>query len=535
MAELLTQNEMLTFGGVIMLLLFVSIVKSIYNLTLHPLSHIPGPKLAAISSLYEFYWDVIRDGKYIFEIEKMHAKYAFSVDTVNDRTDESHEGPIVRINPNELHIHDPEYYSTIYCGGTRKVEKDPSTVTAFSVPTSVAATVDHHLHRARRGYLNPYFSKRAIVSLEGLIHERTTRLFGRFQEAIATGETVSLDKAFSAMTADIITTRLYGYNCDYVDVKDFVFPVRNAFLGVSLIFHLARFFPHPVRMIKKLPNAIIRLILPSVADFLVFQDAVKKSMTESLASKSFSEQEKKSVIIQALSDDRIPPNERTLPRLLDEGTVIIFAGTETSSRALAVGMFYMYDNKSLVMKLREELKPLSKIPDEELTLVELEALPYLTGVVNESLRLSFGPVSRLPRIATEAALEYKDVIIPPGYPVSQSTYLMHTDPSIYPNPRIFNPDRWVKAAEEGVQLTRYMVSFTKGSRQCLGIGMAYAELYLVIARCIRKFDMDLIDTTVDDVGVANVRIVGYPKKIKGKGDTQGEVTVKITGMTASEV
>lgn len=49
--------------------------KAIYRLYWHPLSHIPGPKRAAISHLYEFYYDVIRGGTYLFEVEKMHQKY----------------------------------------------------------------------------------------------------------------------------------------------------------------------------------------------------------------------------------------------------------------------------------------------------------------------------------------------------------------------------------------------------------------------------------------------------------------------------
>jgi cytochrome P450 len=43
----------------------------------------------------------------------------------------------------------------------------------------VAATVDHGLHRQRRGYMNPYFARRSIVSLEPLIHERITAMLRR--------------------------------------------------------------------------------------------------------------------------------------------------------------------------------------------------------------------------------------------------------------------------------------------------------------------------------------------------------------------
>lgn len=50
-------------------------IKAIYRLYFHPLSHIPGPKLAACSHLYEFYYNVILSGKFLFEMERMHQKY----------------------------------------------------------------------------------------------------------------------------------------------------------------------------------------------------------------------------------------------------------------------------------------------------------------------------------------------------------------------------------------------------------------------------------------------------------------------------
>jgi hypothetical protein len=51
------------------------ILRSIYRLYFHPLSKFPGPKLAAVSHVYEFYYDVIKNGMYMWEVEKMHKKY----------------------------------------------------------------------------------------------------------------------------------------------------------------------------------------------------------------------------------------------------------------------------------------------------------------------------------------------------------------------------------------------------------------------------------------------------------------------------
>lgn len=48
---------------------------AIYHLWFSPLAKFPGPKLAASTLLYEFYYEVICSGQYTRQIEKMHEKY----------------------------------------------------------------------------------------------------------------------------------------------------------------------------------------------------------------------------------------------------------------------------------------------------------------------------------------------------------------------------------------------------------------------------------------------------------------------------
>ena len=47
----------------------------VYRIYFDPLSKIPGPKLAAASLWYEFYYDVIKEGRYTWKIWEMHDKY----------------------------------------------------------------------------------------------------------------------------------------------------------------------------------------------------------------------------------------------------------------------------------------------------------------------------------------------------------------------------------------------------------------------------------------------------------------------------
>jgi hypothetical protein len=64
----------LIFTSVLIIFVYIT-TRTIYRLYFHPLSKFPGPKLAAVSYLPEVYYDVLKGGMYIWEIERMHDKY----------------------------------------------------------------------------------------------------------------------------------------------------------------------------------------------------------------------------------------------------------------------------------------------------------------------------------------------------------------------------------------------------------------------------------------------------------------------------
>ena len=177
------------------------------------------------------------------------------------------------------------------------------------------------------------------------------------------------------------------------------------------------------------------------------------------------------------------------------------AGTVTTAWTLPVTVYYLLTNPDVLQKLKQELNEAVPDPSKSTPLVELEQLPYLTGVIQEGLRLSYGIVTRLERIAPDETLVFTDPStkkawkIPPRTPVSMTSYIIHRNPDIFPSPLSFQPERWI----ENPRLDKYLVSFSKGKMQCLGINLAYAEIYLMLAKLFRVYGSN--DVRMDgDVG-----------------------------------
>lgn len=69
-------KALVTSLGVLFAAWIVIVVKRLY---FHPLSKIPGPKLAAATSWYECYYDCIRSGDYSHQFPRFHEKYGQSI------------------------------------------------------------------------------------------------------------------------------------------------------------------------------------------------------------------------------------------------------------------------------------------------------------------------------------------------------------------------------------------------------------------------------------------------------------------------
>ncbi|KAF2113271.1 cytochrome P450 [Lophiotrema nucula] len=485
------------------------ILGAIYRLYLCPVAHVPGPRLAALSFWYELYYDVVRKGRYGFRIQELHKQY----------------GPVIRINPYEIHCIDPEFYDEVYVGNLvagerRRTEKWEWSARMFGTTMAAVGTTSHELHRLRRAGLNPFFSKRSIAELEpvvqNVVDKACLQLERRGREGIGRGEQaggVNLRDFFAAFSADLIGEVAFGEGYGLVDKEDFEPGWQKLMMDLSRSTHLMKQFPWAYQILTRIPERLVALVHPLTKKLFDIRHDTRTKIDETRRATDIESQgvarskrvdyPHPTVLQSLLTNPHLPAHELKTPRLEDEAFTLLGAGTITTAHTLTAIVCHILANPFIQHRLESSLSMLfaheSNGPIES-TLAGLESLQYLNAVVQEGLRLSFGVSHRLSRVNPDAPLHYHrnyagkdyDFAIPAGTPVSMTQMFVHLDPNIYETPHSFKPERWLSTPNDTEQrrkelrkMKHYLVPFSRGTRMCVGMHLAYAELYLMVGALFR--------------------------------------------------
>jgi cytochrome P450 len=186
-----------------------------------------------------------------------------------------------------------------------------------------------------------------------------------------------------------------------------------------------------------------------------------------------------------LSKGQIRPSDAEITA---EAVLMLEAGMGTTAHALCVATWSILSKALILRKLRNELdQATSNSRALNLENLEGEGFRYLRAVVKESLRFSYGAPGRLVREAPSQGLMLDGMFVPggvsPALPatlgdvnekiktkIASSIYIHNHASPPFVDPFLFNPDRWM--TDDPVQyaeMDRHMVSFSRGSRQCLGM------------------------------------------------------------------
>lgn len=175
----------------------------------------------------------------------------------------------------------------------------------------------------------------------------------------------------------------------------------------------------------------------------------------------------------------------------------MIAGSDTTAISLRAIFYNLVQNPDKLEKLRAELDEAASCSsrlyetNELLSWSEVRDLPYLSAVINESLRTH--PATGLPleRIVPACGLEVNGTMIPAGTNVGCNAWVLHLDKKIWgPKPECWIPERWIDATQaQKLEMKNSLFSFGAGARTCIGKNISYLEMYKLVPAVLREFDV----------------------------------------------
>lgn len=172
------------------------------------------------------------------------------------------------------------------------------------------------------------------------------------------------------------------------------------------------------------------------------------------------------------------------PQVEAESLVTLFGGTDTTSTALRMTMFFLSTNIQAFRKLQSEVD--AEVANAVRPVIadsHVKTLPYLQACIREGMRLWPPSMALLPKVSTKDQL-ICNMNVPAGTNVGWAGLKIMKDPTVFgADAEIFEPGRWTKAGPDKMKQMEgvYGLIFANGtSWECLGKRLAYVELGKVL-------------------------------------------------------
>ncbi|KDQ63502.1 hypothetical protein JAAARDRAFT_147890 [Jaapia argillacea MUCL 33604] len=215
---------------------------------------------------------------------------------------------------------------------------------------------------------------------------------------------------------------------------------------------------------------------------------VKEAMVQNTATPSFC-----STNLEKLTDESPPDEEEVIKNCAG---IAYLAGSDTTVSVVTTFILAMVLHPEVQKRAQADLDAVvgveGRLPDFE----DRSRLPFIDAIISETLR--WHPVT--PLALAHASMEddvYEGYFIPAGTTITGNAWAILHDPSMYPDPSAFKPERFLK--REGGECARdpMTVAFGFGRRICPGRHLAEASVWIAIVSILSTFD---IGKAVDSEG-----------------------------------
>lgn len=192
--------------------------------------------------------------------------------------------------------------------------------------------------------------------------------------------------------------------------------------------------------------------------------------------------------------------QMTVTEILGSITELLLAGVDTTSNTISWSLYLLAKHPEIQEQLYQEVIsvcPGDKVPASD----DIAHMPYLKAIIRETLRL-YPVVPGNARVTVENEIVVGDYIFPKKTLFHLCHYCVSYDENIFPDPHAFLPQRWLRGAEEKSKQHPFgSVPFGFGIRACLGRRVAELEMYLILSRLMKHYEVrpDPAGTTVKPI------------------------------------
>ncbi|CAL9093644.1 unnamed protein product [Musa textilis] len=217
-------------------------------------------------------------------------------------------------------------------------------------------------------------------------------------------------------------------------------------------------------------------------------DEQRREITEAKQGEGGEEQDegkKQTTIARLLSMQKDDPEHYSDHIIKSLITGLLVAGTDTSVGTMEWAMSLLLANPEALRKAQAEIDACvgnNRMLEES----DVPDLPYLRGVVNETLRLYPAAPLLVPHESTEECT-VDGFVVPPRTMLLVNTYAIYRDPEVWEEPTKFMPERF-----EGGGKETWMIPFGMGRRRCPGEGLALRMMGLTLGTLIHCFDWETV-------------------------------------------
>ncbi|KAK5052108.1 hypothetical protein LTR84_002912 [Exophiala bonariae] len=467
--------EHVTWGrglaGAFATLMLWYIGKATYNIFLHPLRKVPGPFVAKFTSKWLEYQGFT--GHKTATLHNMHQKF----------------GPVVRVAPDELLFSDPALIKKIY--GFKASYLKTSFYTGFDdYGEPVLFTLrDRSLHRDRKKLMAHAFSESTILQGEHLVAEQIEKFLSKIEDQQGTAMDVYM--WFRCLTLDIVSSLFMGASFETLDKRDheYMDSVDSYFVLAGLKWQI----PWLIPLTSWIPWARWQHFLGAQTKIYNLGRSSFKDYLERHGRNSG----RQDALTKIIHGDKVLPPLSDEQIALEIGSILV-AGTDTTATVLTYLCWELAKMPTLQVQLRDELKQaILGYQDKHVPKYsDLKFLPLLEGIVLEGLRLHGPAVGSIPRVVPIGGDMLGEYFVPAGTTVGIQAYTTHHDPTIFPDPDTFKPERWANGGTR--EMKDASLPWSKGSRMCPGLHLATLELKAVLAALSLGWELSLGPNMKDD-------------------------------------